>query len=306
MAGIQVTPEMKAEKDKWSPIYKICCTAAREFKDRNVVFGGVGISFLAVAIAKLVHAPNMILVAEAGYVGFAGVTSMASPADNAGGFMAMCHQGLFDMFRDQQAGFMDQACLGFAQIDKFGNVGVTYVNPLIRMNGSGGGGDISSSAKSVVYIGEYNPRQFRDRVDYITNPGYLDGSPNARQKAGLVGGGPAVVVTDRGIFRFDPETHEMYLSDVFPWQDEDDINQIVEANPWGLKVADDLKIIQPPTEDEVNAVALMDPLYGYRITQFIERPSAKYILQGRHDLIAYNFNAIMVEDSVRYNMKVLV
>lgn len=306
MAGIQVTPEMKAEKEKWNQIYKVCCTASREFKDRNCVFGGVGISFLAVAIAKLVHAPNMILVAEAGYVGFAGVTSMGSPADNAGGFMAMCHQGLFDMFRDQQAGFMDQACLGFAQIDKFGNVGVTYVNPLIRMNGSGGGGDISSSAKSVVYIGEYNARQFRDRVDYMTNPGYLDGSPDARKKAGLVGGGPSAVVTDRGIFRFDPETHEMYLSDVFPWQDEADINEIVQANPWGLKVADNLKIIAPPSEDEVNAVAMMDPLFGYRITQFVERPAAKYILQGRHDLIAYNFNAVMVEESLRHNMKVMI
>jgi glutaconate CoA-transferase subunit B len=297
---------MKAEKEKWNQIYKVCCTASREFKDRNCVFGGVGISFLAVAIAKLVHAPNMILVAEAGYVGFAGVTSMGSPADNAGGFMAMCHQGLFDMFRDQQAGFMDQACLGFAQIDKFGNVGVTYVNPLIRMNGSGGGGDISSSAKSVVYIGEYNARQFRDRVDYMTNPGYLDGSPDARKKAGLVGGGPSAVVTDRGIFRFDPETHEMYLSDVFPWQDEADINEIVQANPWGLKVADNLKIIAPPSEDEVNAVAMMDPLFGYRITQFVERPAAKYILQGRHDLIAYNFNAVMVEESLRHNMKVMI
>ena len=88
LTDIQVTPDMKAQKDKWSVIYKICCTASREFKDRSVVFGGVGISFLAVAIAKLVNAPNMILVAEAGYVGFAGITSMGSPADNSGGDLA--------------------------------------------------------------------------------------------------------------------------------------------------------------------------------------------------------------------------
>jgi glutaconate CoA-transferase, subunit B len=306
MADRKITPEMKAEKEKWNAIYKVCCTASREFKDRNCVFGGVGLSFLAVAIAKLVHAPNMIMVAEPGYVGFAGVTSMSSPADNQGGFMAMCHQGLFDTFRDQQAGFMDQACLGFAQIDKFGNVGVTYVNPLIRMNGSGGGGDISASAKSVVYIAEYHPRQFRERVDYITNPGYLDGSPKARKKAGLLGGGPEAVITDQGVFRFDPETHEMFLSEVFPWQEEEDINQIVKATPWGLKVADNLKIITPPSEDEANAVALMDPLFTYRITKFVERPSAKYTLQGRHDLIAFNFNAVKLEESLEYNMKIMI
>ena len=174
------------------------------------------------------------------------------------------------------------------------------------MNGSGGGGDISSSAKSVTYIGEYHPRQFCNTVDYITNPGYLDGSPDARQKAGLVGGGPTAVVTDKGIFRFDPETHEMYLAEVFSWQDQEEIDEIVKANPWGLKIAKDLKIIKPPTEDEVNAVALMDPLYGYRITQFVDRPSAKFILQGRHDLIAYNFNASLVEESLRHNMKILI
>lgn len=306
MAEIKVTPEMMAEKEKWSQIYKICCTAAREFKDRNVVFGGVGISFLAVAVAKLVHAPNMILVAEAGYVGFAGVAAMGSPADNAGGFMAMCHQGLFETFRDQQSGHIDQACLGLAQIDKFGNVGISYVNPLIRMNGSGGGGDISSSAKSVTYIGEYNPRQFREKVDYMTSPGFLDGSPDARQKAGLAGGGPSAFVTDRGVFRFDAETHEMYLADVFPWQDEKDIDEIVKAAPWDLKVAKDLKIIAPPSEDEVNAIALMDPLSFYRITQYVDRPSSKYTLMGRHDLIAFNFNAIMLEESVRYNAKIMI
>jgi glutaconate CoA-transferase, subunit B len=84
--------------------------------------------------------------------------------------------------------------------------------------------------------------------------------PTPRKKTGLLGGGPAAVVTDRGVFLFDPETHEMDLSEVFPWQDEEDINRIVKATPWGLKVADHLKSIAPPSEDEVNAVALIHHL----------------------------------------------
>jgi len=305
MDDINMTLDMRAEKDKWTPTYKICCTAAREFKDREVVFGGVGISFLAVAIAKLVYAPNMILVAEAGYIGIAGVSSMLSPSDNVGGTMSICHQGLFDTFRDQQAGLVDKACLGFAQIDKFGNVGISYVKPLIRMNGSGGGGDISSSAQKIVYIGEYHPRQYQIKVDYMTSPGFFDGSPNAREKHNLVGKGPCAVVTDRGIFRFDPETHEMYLAEVFPWQDEEDIQEIVSANPWGLKVAKDLKIIPPPTEDEVNAVAMMDPEYGYRIPKALDRPSGKYILSGRRDLLAQNAIAELYENNWRKNMQIV-
>ncbi|OPY91409.1 MAG: Glutaconate CoA-transferase subunit B [Syntrophaceae bacterium PtaU1.Bin231] len=288
-------------KDQYTPVQLVCCTAARLFRDRDTVFAGVGMSFLATAIAKLLYAPNVILVAEAGYVGFACISSMVSPSDNVGGCMALCHQGLFETFRDQQAGFIDSACLGFAQIDKFGNVGVTFVRPTIRMNGSGGGGDISSSAKSVVYIGEYHPRQFREKVDYMTNPGFLDGSPDARKKAGLLGGGPECVVTNRGIFRFDLETHEMYLAEVFPWQDEKDIAEVVAAAPWRLKVAKDLKIIQPPTEDENKAIALIDPQLRYVIPVALERPAGKVMLSGRTDLFSYNYLLELNEESWRKN-----
>jgi len=220
--------------------------------------------------------------------------------------MALCHQGLFDTFRDQQAGFIDSACLGFAQIDKFGNVGITYVAPEIRMNGSGGGGDIACSAGSVVYIGEYHPRQFQAKVDYLTNPGFLDGSPDARKKAGLLGGGPACVVTNRGIFRFHPETHEMYLAEVFPWQDQEDIAEIVAANPWDLKVADDLKTIQPPTEEETKAITLMDPQLRYMITAALERPAGKIMLSGKMDLASYNYLLELNENSWRRNKEFLL
>ena len=296
----------KPLKNNYFPVQLICCAAARQFKDRDTVFGGVGISFLAVAIAKLVYAPNIILVAEAGYVGFAGISSMVSPSDNVGGCMAACHQGLFEVFRDQQAGFIDSACLGFAQIDRFGNVGVTYVDPMIRMNGSGGGGDISSSARSVVYIGEYHPRQFQAKVHYLTNPGFLDGSPNARKTAGLLGGGPECVVTNRGIFRFDPETHEMYLAEVFPWQDEKDIAELVTAIPWRLKMAKDLKIIQPPTEDETKAIAMIDPQLRYTVATALERPAGKVVLSGKTDLASYNYLLELNENSWRRNMGILV
>jgi glutaconate CoA-transferase subunit B len=262
-------------------------------------------SFLTVAIAKFVYAPNMILVAEAGYVGFAGIAAMVSPADNSGGKMAMCHQGLFETFRDQQAGLIDCACLGLAQTDKFGNVNVSYVKPQTKINGSGGASDIASSAKQIVYIAEYHPRQFQAKVDYMTSPGFLDGSPDARRKAGLVGGGPKCLVTNRGIFRFDEESHEIYLAEVFPWQDETDIAEIVSQNPWGLKVAKDLKIITPPTEDEVAAVARVDAQYNFRIQQVFERPYAKVLLSGKRNIVGYNKIMELNETAWRRNVQSL-
>ncbi|MBU4316645.1 MAG: glutaconate CoA-transferase [Proteobacteria bacterium] len=274
-------------KGKFSPVILTCCAAARQFIDKEVVFGGVGVSFLAVAISKLRYTPCLIMVTEAGYVDFAGVSSMGSPADNHGAIGASLHQGLFDTFRDLQSGHINAACLGLAQVDKFGNANVSYVNPNIRMNGSGGGCDIASSAGRVVYVVKYAARTFQEKLDYITNPGYLDGSPDARKKAGLVGGGPACLVTDRGIFRFHEKTHEMYLAEVFPWQDEKDIESIKADVPWDLKVADNLKIIEPPNQGEIDAIALMDPGKAYLEESMMNRPVALISMSGRRDLNAY-------------------
>ncbi len=288
--------QLEELKEKYTDIQITCCAAARQFVDGEVVFGGVGNSFLAVAISKQIYTPNIVLMTEAGYVGFKGISSMVSPADNQGAKGATLHQGVFEMFRDMQSELVDSACLGFAQIDKFGNVNVSYVEPDIRLNGSGGGGDIASSAGRVVYVAKFNERVFKDPVDYLTNPGFLDGSPNARKRANLIGGGPDCVVTDRGIFRFDEETKEMYLAEVFPWQDEADIEEVQKTIPWDLKVAGDLKIIDPPTEAEMNIITLMDPGKQYLEASILDRPIGKLFLQGKNDFAAYQEFTRLYED----------
>jgi len=274
--------QLKEMAGKYTPPELVCCVASREIGDREIVFVGIGISDLAGAIAKLVHTPNAILVAEAGYVGFPSLSVLISPADNSAGAMAMCHQALPDMFTDQQSGLIDVAYLGFAQMDKFGNVNVSYITGRqLKMNGSGGGGDIASSAGRVVYTAEFNPRQWVEKLDYTTEAGFLDGSHDARKKANLVGGGPSAVVTDKGVFRFAPDTHELYLAEVFPWQDDQDIGRLREAFPWDLKVAEELKIIEPPTEAELCALKRMDPLGQYTIASIMDRPIGKIIMQGK-------------------------
>ncbi len=284
------TPEQRKEmKEKYSAAELVCCTGSREVEDAEVIFVGIGISDLAGAIAKLVHTPNAILVAEAGYIGFPSLAVLISPADNSAGAMAMCHQGLPEVFIDQQSGLIDTAYLGFAQMDKYGNVNVSYITgPQIRMNGSGGGGDISSSAGRVVYTAEFNPRQWVEKVDYMTESGFIDGSPDARKKANLVGGGPSAVITDRGVFRFNTETHELFLAEAFPWQDEEDIEDVKRSFPWELEIAEELKIIEPPTERELWALKLMDPLGQYTIASIMDRPIGKIIMEGKFNLEGYN------------------
>lgn len=295
----QYTPEQLTEmKTKYTAPELVVCSASREVVDREVVFVGIGISDLAGAVAKLVHTPNVILVAEAGYVGFPSISVLISPADNSAGCMAMCHQGLPDMFIDQQAGLVDIAYLGFAQMDKYGNVNVSYITGRqLKMNGSGGGGDIASSAGRIVYTAEFNARQWVEKLDYMTETGFFDGSPGARKKANLVGGGPSAVATDRGIFRFDTTTHEIYLAEVFPWQDNADIAAIKESFPWDLKIAKDLKIMEPPTEKELTLLKLMDPMGQYLIASIMDRPIGKYVLRGNIGLEACDEICLLGENA---------
>jgi glutaconate CoA-transferase subunit B len=279
----------------------VCCAGSREIIDREVVFVGIGISDLAGAIAKLVHTPNIILVAEAGYIGFPSVAVLISPADNSAGAMAMCHQSLPEVFIDQQSGFIDVAYLGFAQMDKYGNVNVSYITGQqeVKMNGSGGGGDIASSAGRVFYTVEFNPRQWVKKVDYMTETGFLDGTRDARKRANLVGGGPSAVITNRGAFRFDPETHELYLAEVFPWQDKEDIEELRSSFPWDLEVADELKVIEPPTERELWALKLMDSTRNYIVASVMERPIGRIIDAGKLNLEGYDEYLRLTEEALR-------
>ena len=96
------------------------------------------------------------------------------------------------------------------------------------------------------------------------------------------------MVTERGVFRFAPETHELFLAEVFPWQDEADIEDIKQSFPWDLKVAGELKIIEPPTERELWALGLMDPTGQYVIANIMDRPLGKIIAEGKFNLEGYN------------------
>ena len=55
--------------------------------------------------------------------------------------------------------------------------------------GSGGASDMAASCDRTILIVPHDKRKFNKTLSYVTSPGYLDGSPNARKKAGLPGKG---------------------------------------------------------------------------------------------------------------------
>jgi glutaconate CoA-transferase subunit B len=236
---------------------------AKEFRDWEVAFVGIGIPLVAGITAKRFHAPNLNIVYESGCIGPQKYRVDFNVGDSSAADGALCLTSEWRVFSDMQCGYYDVGVLGAAQIDKYGNLNTTaifgeqdYYFPKVRLPGSGGGNDIGSNIGRVVVMVRLEPLRFVEKVDYLTTPGFLDGSPGARKKAGLLGSGPVAVVTDKALFRFDPQTHEMYLDTIYPGVAVEEVKSLVG---WDLKVAADLKTAPEPTAEELAAVRAADP-----------------------------------------------
>lgn len=238
-------------------------TTAKEFKDWEVAFVGIGIPLVAGILAKRLHAPNLSIVYESGSIGPEKYRVDFNVGDSSAADSALCLTSEWHVFGDLQCGYYDIGVLGGAQIDKYGNLNTTaifgdgdYYHPMVRLPGSGGGNDIGSSVGRVVIMMRLEKHRFVPKVDYITTPGFLDGSSGARERAGLLGGGPVAVVTSKGVFRFRPETGEMYLDTIYHGVDVEEIKCSVG---WDIQISSDLKVVPDPVERELLALRSADP-----------------------------------------------
>jgi glutaconate CoA-transferase subunit B len=196
-------------------------TAAREIRDGEIVFAGTGLPMLGAMLAQRTHAPTCCIIFEAGSVASQLAhlpMSVGDPRAMRGAAMAA---GLSEVFSFiLQAGRVDVGFLSGAQIDGFGNINSTSIgadplHPKVRFSGSGGACDIACLAQRTIIIALHEKRRFPEKVDYVTSPGWLEGG-DSRQKAGLIRGGPSVVVTTKGVMRFRQATHALYLASYHP------------------------------------------------------------------------------------------
>ena len=162
--------------------------AGREIRDDDVVFVGMRLPLIAFAFAKRTHAPGAIGLFENGIVRDqpAPETLMTmSDTPNIPG--ALWCTGTLEIMALLQQGLVDLGFIGGAEIDRFGNLNTSYIGdwrrPKVRLPGSGGGADIASLARRFVVIMPQEKHRFRERVDYITSPGFGDG-PGWRERVG--------------------------------------------------------------------------------------------------------------------------
>ncbi|MDH7477624.1 MAG: CoA-transferase [Candidatus Bathyarchaeota archaeon] len=253
---------MKQNNLEYTKSELMTIAAARELRDHEVVFVGIGLPNLAANLAKRIHAPNLIMIYEAGVIGANPSRLPLSIGDPClvSGSLSVC--SMFEVFSIYlQAGRIDVGFLGGAQIDRHGNINSTvignYENPKVRLPGSGGGCDIASLAKKFVVITPHDIRRFPERVDFITSPGFLAGKEE-RQKLMLGGYGPTKVITDLAIMGFDEDTGEMVLECLHPGVKVEDVKK---NTGWDIKVSKDLKITKEPSQIEILTLRQLDP-YG--------------------------------------------
>jgi len=229
--------------------------AARRLRGVKTVFIGVGRPSTAAILSRMVHNPDLVLVYESGTIGAKPFHIPLSIGDGELAETADAVVSVPEMFNYWiQPGRIDVAFLGAAQVDRFANLNSTvigdYEHPKVRLPGAGGAPEIAACCGQVVVIVPHSPRTFVERLDFVTTVGHGDG-PAARERLGFRGAGPTAVITDLGVLEPDPETKELTLTQVHEGVDAE---QVREATGWPLRVAEDLRTTDAPTDEELNAL----------------------------------------------------
>ena len=234
--------------------------AGRQIRDGDLAFVGMRLPLLAFAFAKRTHAPAAIGLFENGIVRDepAPATLMTmSDTPNIPG--ALWSTGTLEIMALLQQGLVDLGFIGGAEIDRHGNLNTSYIGdwrkPTLRLPGSGGAADIACLARRFVVIMPQEKHRFRERVDFITSPGFGDGA-GWRERVGLRGGGPAAVITTLGVYGFDETTREMVL---MSWHPGQTVASVRAATGWDLRVAADCHETPTPTRAELDIVRACDP-----------------------------------------------
>jgi glutaconate CoA-transferase subunit B len=240
---------------EWTADEMMTVAAARMVRNGTVCFVGIGLPSTAANLARRLHAPDCVLVYESGCIGAKPTRLPLSIGDGELAETADAVVSVPEIFAYWlQGGRISVGFLGAAQIDRFGNINSTvvgsYGHPAVRLPGAGGAPEIAASAGEVIVIVRQTPRIFVPRCDFRTSVGFGDG-PGAREKLGLRGAGPTVVITDLGVLRPDPASCELVLTELHPDVTVDDARA---ATGWDLGVADSVATTAPPTDDELTAL----------------------------------------------------
>jgi glutaconate CoA-transferase, subunit B len=232
--------------------------AAREIRDRELVFVGMRLPITAYGVARLTHAPNAVGLFEGGVARYAPATeTLYTMCDPANQLNAAWTTGLLQVMGQLQRGIVDAGFIGGAEIDRFGNINTSYIGGhegfKVKLPGSGGAADIAAMAKRLIAIMNHEKHRLVERVGYVTSPGYLSGG-TARAQLGL-GGGPAAVITDLCVLRPYGDNHELHVATIHPGHT---LAEVRDKTGWNVQPVPDMAETPPPSATEIGALRQVD------------------------------------------------
>jgi len=234
--------------------------SARQLKDGQVVFAGVGIPLLAATLAQRLHCPGLTILFEGGVIGAFIEAGKLPPSTNDQRCTSRANMvlGSAEVLLLLQRGYVDVGFMGGAQIDQYGNLNSSFIGdpakPKTRLPGTGGGNDISSLTDMIVAM-KHEKRRFVENVDFITSPGWLKGG-QSRCDAGLPAGGMFRVITDLAVFGFDETTRRIKPLALNPGVTR---KQVQDNTGFELEFGRDTGVTEPPTERELTELRTLDP-----------------------------------------------
>lgn len=234
--------------------------SARQLKDGQLVFAGVGIPLLAATLAQRVNCPGLTILFEGGVIGAFIEPGKLPPSTNDQRCTSRANMvlGSAEVLLLLQRGYIDVGFMGGAQIDQYGNLNSSFIGdptrPTTRLPGTGGGNDISSLTAMIVAM-KHEKRRFVEHVDFVTSPGWLRGR-DSRRDSGLPMGGMFRVVTDLAVFGFDPDTRRMTVIAMNPGVTRE---QIQDNTGFELAFATNAGVTEPPTDYELEMLRCLDP-----------------------------------------------
>src|SRR5713226_4126311 len=240
----------------YTPQELMVAVASREIRDHDLVFVGMRLPILAYAVARNAHAPNARGLFEVGLMrdqpASAFLGTMGDPPNVAGALWATRMSNAMALMAQ---GNVDLGFIGGAEVDRFGNLNTSYVGdpvrPKVKLPGSGGGADIAILSRRWVTLMSHERRRLVEKVSFVTSPGYGDGTPGWRERHGLLGGGPAAIITTLCVLRFPEGGGEAYVATVHPGHS---VEEVRERTGWPVTLAAQVEETAPPTEAELSAI----------------------------------------------------
>lgn len=239
----------------YTPTEMMTVAAARALRNEDVCFVGIGMPSAAANLARLTHAPDIVLIYESGTLGTKPSVLPLSIGDGELCETALTTVSVPEMFRYWlQGGRITVGFLGGAQIDRFANLNTTvigpYDKPKVRLPGGGGAPEIAVSCGEIFIIMAQSKRSFVPKLDFVTSLGHGEGG-NHRARLNVNSKGPTKLVTDLAIFEPDLDSKEMTVVSMHPGVTRATLQ---DNTGWPLRYAATVAETPPPTAHELEVL----------------------------------------------------